>query len=124
MLPWRTWDNPAHPRFRRAAGVTLVREPGVSLDDMQNYYARESQALHLWIDRLARLDREQATHILICREMAQFVNYQVGSTAWLTISRLKALGELNAERAEGIEAEAEKRREAPPKAHVTHLNWL
>ena len=56
--------------------------------------------------------------------MAQFVNYQVGSTAWLIISRLKALGELNAERAEGIEADAEKRREAPPKVHVNHLNWL
>ena len=56
--------------------------------------------------------------------MAQFINYQLGSTAWLTISRLKALGELNNERAEGIEAEAEKRREGPPKTHVTKLNWL
>ena len=35
LLPWRTWDNPAHPRFKKAAGVTLVTGPGVSLDEMQ-----------------------------------------------------------------------------------------
>ena len=46
---------------------------------------------------------DQVTFIQIAREMVEFLNLAFGSTAWLTLARVKALRQLNKERGATIE---------------------
>lgn len=51
----------------------------------------ETQVLHFWYEQLTQLEMDQVTYVQICREMVEFLNRAFGSTAWLTLARVKAL---------------------------------
>ena len=51
----------------------------------------ETQVLHFWYEQLTQLEMDQVTYVQICREMVEFLNLAFGSTAWLTLARVKAL---------------------------------
>ena len=85
--------------------------------------SEENKAIRFWTSKLTLLGQDCDTHVLIAREMVQFVNHVFGNSAWLTLTRIKALRKLNKEKTVEIEQELatleEKKR---PKEDA--LNWL
>ena len=85
--------------------------------------SEENKAISFWTSKLTLLGQDMDTHVLIAREMVQFVNHIFGNSAWLTLTRIKALRKLNKEKTVEIEQELVALGESKrPRAEA--LNWI
>lgn len=86
----------------------------------------EKQVLQFWFDQLTRIKLDEVTTVQIAREMVQFLNLSFGSSAWLTLVRLKASRQLNKERGVSIENDLDLMHNDPNKRPklAEKLFWL
>ena len=69
------------------------------------------------------MDTDLTVSVVIAREMATFLNMCFQSQAWLTLTRVKALRELNKDRKVAIEKQIEEIKENA-RVKTENLNWL
>ena len=123
---WRSWDNPRNLNYNKqsVAGFQEAASDNHTINfEFLQQSSEENKAIRFWTSKLALLGQELDTHVLIAREMVQFVNHIFGNSAWLTLTRIKALRKLNKEKTVEIEQELVAL-EDNKKPKTEALNWL
>ena len=64
--------------------------------------AQGADKLRNSIDFIGQMQIDEKVHVKTAQEMVEFINYCLGSSYWLTLSRAKQLRELNKEKAQSI----------------------